>query len=119
MHYGRPHPNLPLRGEGTSESPLPLGEDEGEGYLNNPHVQLASLTTDNLLSSALVQTIPAPTAADLTSTIDVQFTPAILAKAAELNHNAVQIYNWVYNNIEHVPTYGSIQGADMCLQTMQ
>ncbi|MCL4479262.1 MAG: transglutaminase [Deltaproteobacteria bacterium] len=86
--------------------------------IQNP-IQLASLTTDNLLSSALVQTILPPTAADLTSTVEVQFTPAILAKAKELGYNAVNIYNWVYNNIEYVPTYGSIQGADMCLQTMQ
>jgi hypothetical protein len=115
----RPHPNLPLRGEGTSEFPLLLGEDEGEVYSNNTPIQLASLTTNNLLSSAIVQTIPPPTAADLTSTTEVQFTPAILAKAQALGYNAVNIYNWVYNNIEYVPTYGSIQGADMCLQTMQ
>ncbi|MCL4479383.1 MAG: transglutaminase [Deltaproteobacteria bacterium] len=87
--------------------------------IQNP-IQLASIGSLNgILSSAIVQTIPPPTAADLTSTVEVQFTPAILAKAAELNHNPVQIYNWVYNNIEYVPTYGSIQGADMCLQTMQ
>ncbi|MFZ3138144.1 MAG: transglutaminase domain-containing protein, partial [Thermodesulfovibrionales bacterium] len=41
----------------------------------------------------------------------------IQAKAAELNHNPTKIYNWVRNNIEYVPTYGSIQGANMCLQT--
>ncbi len=28
----RPHPNLPLRGEGTSAFPLLLGEDKGEVY---------------------------------------------------------------------------------------
>ena len=61
----------------------------------------------------------APTAADLAQTIDVQLTPAIKAKAQELNYSPVKIYNWVRNNVEYVPTYGSIQGADMCLQTMQ
>ena len=60
-----------------------------------------------------------PTAADLSETIEVQFTPAIRAKAAELGYNPVKIYNWTRNNIEYVPTYGSIQGADMCLQTKQ
>lgn len=60
-----------------------------------------------------------PTDADLAQTIEVQFTPAIQAKAAELNNNPTKIYNWVRNNIEYVPTYGSIQGADMCLQTKQ
>ncbi|MFZ3136224.1 MAG: transglutaminase-like domain-containing protein [Thermodesulfovibrionales bacterium] len=58
-----------------------------------------------------------PTSADLAQTIEVQFTPEIQAKAAELNHNPTKIYNWVRNNIEYVPTYGSIQGANMCLQT--
>ncbi|MCG6535769.1 MAG: transglutaminase-like domain-containing protein, partial [Syntrophales bacterium LBB04] len=60
-----------------------------------------------------------PPSADLAETIDVQLTPAIKAKAAELNYSPVKIYNWVRNNVEYVPTYGSIQGADMCLQTLQ
>lgn len=60
-----------------------------------------------------------PTAADLAETIEVQFTPEIQAKAAELEHNPVKIYNWVHNNIDFVPTYGSIQGANHCLLTKQ
>jgi len=60
-----------------------------------------------------------PSAADLAETIEVQFTAEIQAKATELNNNPVKIYNWVRNNIEYVPTYGSIQGANMCLQTKQ
>ena len=83
-----------------TDSPLPsAGEGKGEGVL----LALADPPTD----------------ADLAETIEVQFTPAIRAKAAELNHNPVKIYNWVRNNIEFVPTYGSIQGADYCLQTKQ
>ncbi|MBI5675887.1 MAG: transglutaminase domain-containing protein [Nitrospirae bacterium] len=58
-----------------------------------------------------------PTSADLAQTIEVQFTPEITAKAEELQHNPVKIYNWVRNNIEFVPIHGSIQGANMCLQT--
>ncbi|OGW29570.1 MAG: hypothetical protein A2X56_13145 [Nitrospirae bacterium GWC2_57_13] len=60
-----------------------------------------------------------PTAADLSQTPEVQFTPEIQAKALELGNNPVKIYEWVRNNIEFVPTYGSIQGADMCLQAQQ
>ncbi|MFA5323045.1 MAG: transglutaminase-like domain-containing protein [Smithella sp.] len=60
-----------------------------------------------------------PADADLAETIDVQLTPAIRAKAQELGYSPVKIYNWVRNNVEYVPTYGSIQGADMCLQTLQ
>ena len=58
-----------------------------------------------------------PTADDLAATEDIVLTPAIRALAASLNNNPVQIYNWVRNNIEYLPTYGSIQGADMTLQT--
>jgi transglutaminase-like putative cysteine protease len=63
-------------------------------------------------------TLPAtPTPEDLAATEDIVLTPAIKAQAAALNNNPVQIYNWVRNNIEFLPTYGSIQGADMTLQT--
>lgn len=63
-------------------------------------------------------TLPAtPTDADLAETEDVQLTDAIKAQALALGHNPVQIHNWVCNNIEFIPTYGSIQGADLTLQT--
>lgn len=58
-----------------------------------------------------------PTEADLAETIEVKFTPEIQAKAQELGNNPHKIYEWVRNNIEYVPTYGSIQGANYCLQT--
>ncbi|ROZ79891.1 transglutaminase [Ramlibacter sp. WS9] len=53
----------------------------------------------------------APTLADLAETDEVQLTPAIRAKAAELGNNPVNIYNWVRNNIEFAPTAGAIQSA--------
>lgn len=56
---------------------------------------------------------------DLAETIDVQLTPEIRAKAQELGNNPTKIYNWVRNNIEYVPTWGSIQGAHMTLLTKQ
>jgi Transglutaminase-like superfamily len=56
---------------------------------------------------------------DLAENIEVQFTPEITAKAAELGNNPVKIYEWVRNNIEFVPTWGSIQGAQMTLLTRQ
>ncbi|HWR59674.1 MAG TPA: transglutaminase-like domain-containing protein, partial [Thermodesulfovibrionales bacterium] len=90
-------------------SPRPYaGEGWGEGVL------LAQATTPPASAQ------PQPTAADLAENgIEIVFTPAIKAKAEELGKNPVKIYNWVRNNIEYVPTYGSIQGADMCLQTKQ
>lgn len=56
---------------------------------------------------------------DLAETIEVQFTPEIQAKALELGNNPVKIYEWVRNNVEFVPTWGSIQGAQMTLLTKQ
>ncbi len=60
-----------------------------------------------------------PNADDLAETIEVQFTPEIKAKAQELGYDSLRIYEWVRNNIEYIPTYGSIQGADQCLKTKQ
>ena len=98
----------PLSGLLSSDSGLLTQNSE----LSTPNSQLL---TQNLLLAAA----DPPTDADLAETIEVQFTPAIQAKAAELGNNPVKIYNWVRNNVEFVPTYGSIQGADYCLQTLQ
>lgn len=58
----------------------------------------------------------APDENDLSETPDIKFTDAIKAKALELDNDPVKIYNWVRNNIEFIPSYGSIQGADYTLQ---
>jgi hypothetical protein len=74
-----------------------------------------------LIPGMLAQAAPAPSAApapeDLAETEDVQITPAIRARAEALHKNPVEIYNWVRNTLEFLPTYGSIQGADLTLQT--
>lgn len=57
-----------------------------------------------------------PDATDLAETPDIQLTDAIKAKALALNNDPLEIYNWVRNNIEFIPSYGSIQGADYTLQ---
>jgi len=57
--------------------------------------------------------------ADLAETIEIQLTPEIKAKAQELGNNPVKIYEWVRNNVEFVPTWGSIQGANQTLLTKQ
>src|SRR5688572_5828055 len=56
-----------------------------------------------------------PGAADTAETEEVKFTPEIRALAQELGNNPVAIRNWVYNNIEFLPTHGSIQGAALTL----
>lgn len=77
----------------------------------------SELLTPNHLEISQASNLPTPE--DLAETIEVQFTPEIIAKARELGNNHVKIYNWVRNNIEFVPTYGSIHGAHMTLLTKQ
>ncbi|MDH4164546.1 MAG: hypothetical protein OEW15_17930 [Nitrospirota bacterium] len=69
------------------------------------------------LNLAAASAVDLPTVDDLAQTPEVQFTPDIISKAQELGGNPVKIYEWVRNNIEYAPTYGSIQGADQCLQS--
>jgi RHS repeat-associated protein len=56
-----------------------------------------------------------PGTAELAETLDVQFTTAIKQLATSLGGQPVAIRNWVYNNIEFHPTFGSVQGADLTL----
>ncbi len=77
------------------------------------YIQVAQATTPQPTTKRM------PTDADLAETAEIQFTPAIRAKAEELGYKPLKLYEWVRNNIEYVPTFGSIQGADMCLQTKQ
>ncbi|ETW93874.1 MAG: hypothetical protein ETSY1_37320 [Candidatus Entotheonella factor] len=37
----------------------------------------------------------------------------------QLNNAPVEIYNWVHDNIEFMPTYGSIQGAQLTLENLK
>jgi transglutaminase superfamily protein len=76
--------------------------------------QAGSLSGISLPNTALPVT---PNAGDLAATEDAQITQAIRDLAASLGNNPVKIYNWVRNNIAFVPSYGSIQGSDMTLQT--
>jgi len=65
---------------------------------------------------SIAEKLIAPTAADLAATEDVQITPEIQALAASLSNQPLKIYNWVRNNIEFVPTQGSVQGSQMTLE---
>lgn len=88
-------------------------------WKNAKRIQVASAgSLAGLLASSSVNAL-APTADDLAETVEVQLTPEIRAKALELGNNPVKIYEWVRNNIEFVPTWGSIQGAQMTLLTKQ
>lgn len=58
-----------------------------------------------------------PVASDLAANEDAQITPDIASLAASLGGSPVAIYNWVRNNIEFLPTYGSVQGSQMTLES--
>lgn len=105
-------------------SDVPLGLNSSytlnseHGTLNSEAFPAFALNSElGTLNLAAVSAADLPTAADLSETPEVQFTTEILAKAQELGNNPVKIYEWVRNNIEYAPTYGSIQGADQCLQS--
>jgi RHS repeat-associated protein len=86
---------------------------------NENRIMVASIGAMAGLLSSTTAAGNIPTSDDLAETIDVQFTPGIKAKALELGYDPLKIYEWVRNNVDYVPTYGSIQGADQCLQTKQ
>ena len=74
----------------TGISPIPQG------------TQLAS----NVITPGMLGQLGGPLAEDLAETPDIQLSDAIKAKAEELEHDPVKIYNWVRNNIEFIPSYG-------------
>lgn len=55
----------------------------------------------------------------LEDTTEVVLTADIQAKAEELNHNPVEIYNWVRNNVHWLPTWGAIQDASHTLSSQR
>lgn len=66
----------------------------------------------------ILASLPSTTQAeDLQENEDVQITDSIKELAADLENNPAKIYKWVYDNIEYVPTYGSIQGSAYTLET--
>jgi cell wall-associated NlpC family hydrolase/transglutaminase-like putative cysteine protease len=48
---------------------------------------------------------------DLAETVEVQLTPEIRAKAAELGNSPVRIYEWVRNSIDYQAYYGALKSA--------
>ncbi|MGI9279684.1 MAG: transglutaminase domain-containing protein [Endozoicomonas sp.] len=53
----------------------------------------------------------------LSDTMDIQINDEIRQLASDLNNNPTEIYAWVHNNIRFIPSYGSIQGGAMTLDT--
>jgi len=70
-----------------------------------------------IVPEAHAQAIPPTSGNELAETPDVQLTTLILKTAESLDNDPVKIYEWVRNNIEFIPTYGSIQGAERTLKS--
>ncbi len=84
------------------------------GLFSNPSVKVAALgnfTYDNLVGAS--------DPAYLAGTDEVNLSDAIIAKAAELNHDPIQIYNFVRNNTEWLPTWGAMQDSDLTLGSLR
>ncbi|MDQ6955649.1 MAG: transglutaminase-like domain-containing protein, partial [Mariprofundaceae bacterium] len=108
--------HLPNKSEKADKSNKPKVSAEEyalAGFISTPMAQLAA----NGFTFAKLAGASDP--AYLAETAEVKITPAILAKAAALNHDPVAIYNWVRNNLEWLPTWGAMQTSDMTLSTLK
>ncbi len=56
-----------------------------------------------------------PAEYDLDPTRDIHFTQEIIDLAASLDHDPVKIFEWVSNNIDYIPYYGSYKGSQYTL----
>ncbi len=60
-----------------------------------------------------------PDSAYLTVDAATQTSPALEDLVASLGGSPIELYNWVYNNIRWLPSYGVMQGADYTYQARQ
>jgi transglutaminase-like putative cysteine protease len=102
-----PHrtPTVQPRPPATSKLELP----EYRQTLPREGITVASLSPVSL--SLTGQASATPQAQDLQETLEVKFTQEIQQLANSLGKNPVQIFEYVRNNFEYEPTYGSIKGA--------
>lgn len=109
--------NLPFKSQQPNKDNKPkITEQEfiQAGLYNTPLIQTAALgdfTYGNLVG--------ADNPAYLAETVEVTVTQAIKDKAAELNYDPVQIYHWVLNNVDWLPTWGAMQDADVTLGSLK
>ena len=80
------------------------------GIESNPKVQLAALGDFDFS-----QLPGADDPAFLAESDEVVISQMVQDLAAELEHDPVQIYHWVRNNIETIPGWGSYQNSELTL----
>lgn len=119
LHYGKPKVIKREPRMKKEDFDRDLKKDK-QAWKSQKRIMVASAgSLAGLLTSGSVNAITLPSADELLETPDVQFTSEIRAKALELENNPVKIYDWVRNNIEFIPTWGSVQGAHMTLLSQQ
>ena len=113
------------KADGRVENFVAANKDERTRRSNKPVILAYNGPVNDLEILTAVADLPAVQIAqasssvdpaDLSETPEVQFSQVIKDLAAQLKYQPVNFYEWVRNNIEYAPTYGSIQGATMCLQ---
>ncbi len=107
--------NLPTKAAKPNRDNKPRLRDaefRASGLHGNPAVQLAAH------GDFKFDLLPgASDPAYLATSTEVVLTDAIKAKAQELGHDPVKMFNWVYANTEWLPTWGAIQNSDTALQS--
>ena len=95
---------------------LPV-EELGDTPLRRSALPAPVQVASNYLYPGMLLALAPPAAQDLLAGEAVQITEEIQALADALDNKPVPIYNWVRNNIQFVPTHGSIQGSQQTLET--
>ena len=118
LAFGPPkeRPRAPLTSASAIQAALQLPDASGQTPVSAKGKDLPPSGSSN---SSVTNVKSKDLATNLAPTEDVQITAAIRNKAAALNNNALAIYQFVRNNVQYMPTYGSIQGSDYTLQTMR
>lgn len=109
--------NLPFKSVKPDKNNKPkttLDEFSKAGLYNTPYKQYAALgdfTYDKLAGASNPEY--------LAESDEIVISGSIKAKAQELNYDPVTIYHWVLNNVEWLPTWGSMQDADITLGSLK
>ncbi|TDX48920.1 transglutaminase-like domain-containing protein [Orenia marismortui] len=86
-------------------------------YTTSQNKTLSSSDGNSQLSANSLQSLNnyRTTETDLQETIEVQISSEIKELARHLDHNPVKIYEYVKNNLDYEPYYGSVKGAQQTL----
>jgi len=109
--------NLPFKSAKPNKNNKPKTSADDfvkAGLFNTPYQQYAALGDfrfDKLAGASNPEY--------LAESDEVVISDSIKAKAQELNYDPVTIYHWVLNNVEWLPTWGSMQDADITLGSLK